>query len=121
VHKHKISTRKGPAQIVINNPTIIDHLNDYPLYIRKPIQATSKELEERMFLMPTGTEFRKVYKITNYIAEQLSLSVPTPKTYHKMVASDAIEELATEDVEILQTHISHSRSTAERYYQKNYS
>jgi len=118
VHKHKTSRRKGPAQIVINNSMVINHLNDYFLHIRTPLRAANEELEERMFLMATGTEFRKVYETINNIAEQFDLSVPTPTTHRKMVASDATEELAPQDVEILQDHMSHSRSTAERYYQK---
>jgi len=118
VHKHKTSRKKGPAQIVIDSKIVIDHLNDYFEYIRKPLVAASRKLEERMFLMQSGMEFRKVYEVINDIAEKFSLTLPTPTTHRKMVSTDASEELASQDVEILQAHMSHSRKTAERYYQK---
>jgi len=68
--------------------------------------------------MAPGTEFCKVYETINNIAEQSDLSIPTPTTHCKMVASDAMEELAPQDVEVLQDHMNHSQSIAERYYEK---
>ena len=115
MHKHKTSRKKEPAQIVINNQMVIDHLNDYYKFIRKPLVAASTG---RMFLMPSGMESRKVYEIVNDIAEKFNTTLATPTTHCKMVLTDAAEELAPKEVEILQAYMSHSSKTAERYYQK---
>ena len=117
VHKHKTSRKKGPAQIVITNRMIIDLLHDYYKYIRMPMIAASTELGERLFLMATGTECRKVYELMSSVAERFNINIPTPTTHRKMVSTDANEQCSPEDERMIQGHMSHSKQTAERYYQ----
>jgi len=117
VHKHKTSKKKGPAQVVIRNRMIIDLLHNYYKYIRVPMVAASTELGERLFLMATGTEFRKVYELMNTVAERFHINIPTPTIHRKMVSTDANEQCSPADVGLIQDHMSHSKQTAERYYQ----
>ena len=43
------------------------------------------------------------------------ISLPIPTAHRKVITSEANEHLKPEEVTVLQTHMSHSRQTAERY------
>ena len=71
-----------------------------------------------VFLWPTGTEIKKVHELMQTTAMHNGISLPTPTAHRKVIASEVNEHLKLEEVTLLQTHMSHSRQTAERYYQK---
>ena len=116
--KHKTGKQRGPAKLVVSNPMIINLLQMYYTIIRQPQKAISEQIEKRFFLLPSGSEFKKVYELKSAIALEFDITPPTPTSYCKMIASDASEHLSSKDVGNLQIHMSHSKQTCERYYQK---
>jgi len=118
VAKHKSSVHKGPAKIVISSKTIMNLLQQYYVNIRQCMQAANDELNKRFFLLPTGMEVRKVYELMNSVALRFGTHLPTPTTHRKVIASEAPQYLSKEDVTLLQDYMSHSKYTAETYYQK---
>jgi len=82
------------------------------------MQAANEQLEKRFFLLPTGMEVRKVFELMNSVALRFGIHLPTPTTHRKVIASEAPQYLDTKDVALLQDYMSHSKYTAEKYYQK---
>ena len=118
VAKHKTGLSKGPAKIVVSNQMFADLLHAYHENIRRKIKPASQELNGRFFLSPTGMELKKVYELMSKEASHFDINLPTPTSYRKVIASEAIEVLKAEEIDLLQKHMSHSKHTAEAYYQK---
>ena len=118
VAKHKTGLSKGPAKIVVSNPLFANLLQAYNDNIRTKVKAASEALNGRFFLLPTGMELRKVFELMNKEAARFNISLPTPTNHRKILASDAMEMLKSEEIDLLQKHMSHSKNTAETYYQK---
>ena len=50
------------------------------------------------FLSPTGMELKKVYELMNKEALRFNISLPTPTNHRKILASDAMELLKSEEI-----------------------
>lgn len=114
---HKTVTARGPAKIVVTDPLIITLLDEYYNEIRKKLRGQNACLEKRFFLLSNGNEFSKVYQCMKQVATLFHFDLPSPTLNRKMLISDAVESLPSENVKKIQKYMSHSESTSEKYYQ----
>jgi len=117
VAKHKTGRYRGPAKLVIKEPTTIMLLQKYYMFIRKPMNAANTSLDKRFFLLPNGSELRKVYEMMQMVATQFEKELPTPTTHRKVIATKAKDKINTTEAKLLQDHMGHSEQTSHRYYQ----
>ena len=116
---HKTAPSTGPANLIINKK-LEKELGRYLDLIRVNIPPMSRELGKRMFLIHTGNTFRKITESIRKVAQEFSVSVPTPTIHRKVMATVAHcdDSFTDGQMRALNYHMSHSAATSSNYYQR---